>query len=279
VPRSSRHGDAGRSGGFALIIVLWTLVLIAFIAAHLVSSGRLETRIAGNLVANAVTEAAADGAVYQAIFNLLDPRPEVRWPIDGAARELAIGDCTVGVALSDEAGRINPNTASTALLEALLGTVGSDPANARRIAAAIGDWVGSTRLPNGAEVADPAYRAAGLDYGPPFGPLETLDELQRVLGMTPGVFAAIRPHLSLFAPAEPNPVQAGPVVAAALATAGRAGPGAARTPQRPADVTTVRIAVAATGGTRGARATRTAIVRIASHARQYTILAWQQDAD
>ena len=51
-----------RSGGFALLIVLWTLVLIAFIVARMTASGRTEIRIAGNLVADAVTAAAGDGA-------------------------------------------------------------------------------------------------------------------------------------------------------------------------------------------------------------------------
>ena len=72
------RADCGRSGGFALIIVLWTLVLIAFIFAQLTASGRTEIRIAGNLVANAQAEAALDGAVFQTIFNLSDTSPERR---------------------------------------------------------------------------------------------------------------------------------------------------------------------------------------------------------
>ena len=47
--------------GFALIIVQWTLVLIAFIVTHLTATGRTEIRIATNIVANAVAQAAADG--------------------------------------------------------------------------------------------------------------------------------------------------------------------------------------------------------------------------
>src|SRR5215213_5589981 len=68
--------------GFALLIVLWMLVLIAFITAHVTAAGRTEIRIAGNLAANAAAQAAADGAIYQAIFNLADPRPELRWALD-----------------------------------------------------------------------------------------------------------------------------------------------------------------------------------------------------
>ncbi len=70
-----------RDGGFALIVVLWTLVLIAFIVAHLTANGRTEIRIASNLVANSAAMAAADGAIFAAIYNLSDPHPNSagRW--------------------------------------------------------------------------------------------------------------------------------------------------------------------------------------------------------
>src|SRR5271165_7502665 len=97
--RSSSRTLCRQDVGFALIIVLWTLVLIAFIVAHLTATGRTEIRIAGNLVANAVAQAAADGAVFAAIFNLSDPQPEQRWPVDGNARELVIGHSRVLVRL------------------------------------------------------------------------------------------------------------------------------------------------------------------------------------
>src|SRR6266849_5130295 len=206
-----------RANGFALIIVLWTLVLISFIVAHLTANGRTETRIAGNLVADAVAEAADDGAIFAAIFNLLDPNPERRWQLDGPARELTIGNSRVMVQLKDEAGRINPNSASPELLEALLRATGSDAESARRLAAAIGEWVGSAPTARSPDAILAEYRAAGLDYGPPGAPLETLDELGRVLGVTPAVLNALRPHLTLFGPPEPNPVGADPAVATALA--------------------------------------------------------------
>src|SRR6516162_2103706 len=121
-PTAARH----RSGGFALLIVLWTLVLIAFIVAHITASGRTEIRIADNLVDNAVARAAADGAISTAIFNLTNPRPEQRWPLDGAPRGLAVGDSRVALQLEDEASYINPNLASPQLLQALLQTLGTN---------------------------------------------------------------------------------------------------------------------------------------------------------
>ncbi len=205
------------STGFALLIVLWTLVLIAFLVAHLTASGRGETQIAENLVANAAAEAATDGAISEAIFKFTDPRPELRWPLDGSWHEIAIGDSRVAVRLQDEAARVNPNRASPALMQALLLAAGSDEETARQLATAIGEWIGA--VPNAPSPAAllAGYRAAGRDYGPPGTPLESLDELRHVLGMTPSLFAAIRPHLTLFGPPVPDVTYADPLVAAALA--------------------------------------------------------------
>ena len=263
-----------RSGGFALLVVLWTLVLIAFIVAHLTASGRTEIRIAGNLVADAVAEAADDGAIFAAIFNQLDPDPSQRWPLNGRTHELTIGNSRVMVRLEDEAGRINPNSASPALLEALLVATGSDPESARRLAGAIGEWVGSEQFARPQQAVLAEYQAAGLDYGPPGAPFETLDELGRVLGMTPAVLAAIRPHLTLFGPPQPNPASADPVVAAALAAMPQAPQPAVPANQPPPDLFMVRITATASGPD-NAQVTRRAIARIgAMLPRGYMVLAW-----
>src|SRR6266700_789969 len=88
MPKPSHPMPAGDQRGFALLIVLWVLVLIAFLTAHVTATGRTEIRIAGNLAANAAAQAAADGAIYQSIFNLLDPRQDERWPLDGRRHEV-----------------------------------------------------------------------------------------------------------------------------------------------------------------------------------------------
>jgi len=266
--------DGRRSAGFALIIVLWTLVLIGFIVAHLSASGRTEIRIAGNLVANSAAQAAADGAIYEAIFNLSDPSPEQRWPVDGTLRQVAVGGSRVVIRLEDEASWINPSTASPALMEALLRVTGSDPESARRIATAIGEWVGSAAAARPPEALVAEYQAAGLDYGPPSGPIETLGELGRVLGMSPAVLTAIRPHLTLFGPAEPNPATTDPVVAAALALSAPTAPPIPQAGQPPPEALTVRITALASGPG-NARVNRTAVVRVGSGLPQgNAVLAW-----
>jgi general secretion pathway protein K len=277
MPRRFPPGSAEwrRNGGFALILVLWTLVLIGFIVAHLTASGRTEIRIAGNLVANSASQAAADGAIFEAIFNLSDPQPERRWPVDGTLRLVTVGSTRVILRLEDEASWINPSTASPVLLEALLRVTGSDPDTARRIATAISEWVGTAAAPRPQEALAAEYRTAGLDYGPPGAPFETLGELGRVLGMTPPVLLAIRPHLTLFGPPEPNPTTMDAVVAAALALSSKTGqPVGQQGLTAPADALTVRITALASGPG-NASVTRTAVVRTGATLPQgYAVLAW-----
>ena len=48
---TDRAQRAGRQCGFAIIFVLWLLVLLSAIALHLSSTGRTELQIATNIVA------------------------------------------------------------------------------------------------------------------------------------------------------------------------------------------------------------------------------------
>jgi general secretion pathway protein K len=263
------------SAGFALIVVLWILVLIGFITSQILATARLETKIAGNLVANAAAKTAADGAIHQAIFSLLDPRPDVRWRAGEPERELAIGDYRVTVQAVSEASRINPQLASPALFEALLQVTGTDAATARRLATAVKEWIGASTIPP--DTVLESYRAAGLDYGPPSEPMQTIDELQYVLGMTPEIYAAIRPHLSLFAPAAPDLAQADPVVAAAIAATGQAR--SRPPPVLPGAGNTVVVRIIAEARSAKARAQHTAVVRLEMQARTYTMLAWYDEPE
>ncbi len=63
---------------------------------------------------------------------------------------------------------------------------------------AILDWrdADDLRRPNGAEA--PEYRGAGLKYVPTNSRFESVGELQRVLGMTPGLMARIADSLTTY---------------------------------------------------------------------------------
>jgi len=255
--------------------------LIALIVIHLTATGRTELRIAGNLAANAAAQAAADGAIYQAIFNVLDPRQDERWPLDGSTHELQIGNSRVTLRLENEAARVNPNLASPALLQALLDAVAGNREQAAAVASAIAEWVGAKKGPQPFTGINADYRAAGLNYGPPGEPLESIDELGRVRGMTPDLLNSLRSHLTLFGPAVPEAAGADPVVALALAEATRTLPGLAP-PRAIADnsgMLTARI-IAAARGPGNAVANRIAIARVGpSVPRGYAVLAWESNAE
>jgi general secretion pathway protein K len=205
----------GSEHGFALLVVLWTLALLALLGAQLVRSSRSEALLARNLIDAASVQAATDGGVQEAIFRLLD-RSRRRWAADGVPRTIQWGAAEVTIRIDNEGDKINPNIAAESLLAALLLRVGAAPPEAGAIAAAIVDWRTATSQarPRGAKA--PQYAAAGLDYGPPGSEFRSVDELGAVLGMRPVLLALLRPHLTVFSDSDPDGSTRDPVVLAAL---------------------------------------------------------------
>jgi len=256
--------------GFALLIVLWTLVLLALIVTELGASGRTESRIARNLMANAAAEAAADGAVHQAIFHLADGSDQ-GWQPDGALRHLMVGPVAVEVRIEDEAGKVNPNLADPALLQAVLLVLGADQRLAQSVAAGIIDWRGGIPAEQQAGVSQ-RYQAAGLAYRPSFSPFESVDDVGLVLGLPPALAARLLPHLSVHQIGIADPARADPVVARALAQLpGGTGPTPPAVPMAYRSVTITAIAQPVGGG----GFTRRALVRIGPGLPHgYALLVW-----
>jgi general secretion pathway protein K len=272
--RAAPPRKPGERRGFALLIVLWTLVLLSLLVTHLTATGRSEARIASNYAANAQAEADADGVVFEAAFHTINGD----WIADGQPHTLQLGHGVAQVTLYSESGKINPNIASVELLASLLRVLGVEPSQANSLASAIADWrePGELARPAGAKSAQ--YRAAGLDYGPPNAPFESLDEIGRVLGMTPELLAAMRPHLTLFQYGDPDPSVADPVVLQALKQVQQI-PGQTGQPGFPsglnAGLQTVTV-VAEARSDSGGLFTRRAVLRIGpAFERGYQILAWE----
>src|ERR1700693_901243 len=110
----------GGEPGFALLIVLWTLALVALLVSHVLADSRTELKLTANLQMNAAAEAVADGAVYEATFRLMAGQRAA----DGAPRRLLFGTGIVELRIVDLAGRINPNRVSLAVMRQLLVEVG-----------------------------------------------------------------------------------------------------------------------------------------------------------
>jgi general secretion pathway protein K len=210
--RPARTAEGER--GFALLIVIFTLSVLAFLVSQMTAAARTEAWIALNLRSEIVREAHVDGAIHAAAFHLLD-RSETHWTADGKVHELAVPGGTVSVVITDEANKVNLNTASIDLLRAALIGVGADPDTAAGLAGAIVDWRG-TDGPTASAAKVPLYSASGLDYAPPETPFRSLDELALVLGMTPDLMAKIRPHLTMHSTYGPGRASTDPVAQGAV---------------------------------------------------------------
>ncbi len=179
--------------------MLWLTVLLTVIAGSFAYGMRTEALAARNTVSLAKARALADGAVHRTIFELMRPRltPDV-WSADGSVHAWDEEGARIVVSAVDESGKIDLNAASDSLLKAFFQSAGGlDSDTADRLVDVIGDWkdADDLRRPNGAEAPD--YQAAGLLYKPANAPFEAVAELQRVLGMTPELYAKLADSLTV----------------------------------------------------------------------------------
>jgi general secretion pathway protein K len=246
-------GDGDGDGGFALLIVLWTLILLSFLVSVITVSADQQLRTVQALRRATQLQAAADGTVWEGAFHALDRSPG-HWAADGRAHVRQAGHMVTRIRLTSEAGLVNPNSASRPLLAALLQACGASQPQAGTIAANIADWRNSAQQGNQTSIRA-RYLAAGLPYTPPGDSFRSVAEVGLVLGMNPALWQAIRPHLSVTQPNDPDIAMADPIVRQALRQSGA--PLMPTDPRRP---TTVIIDVSVTDGAGGHAARRATLL-------------------
>jgi general secretion pathway protein K len=270
----SISGRTLRECGFALLIVLWSLVLLSLILTQLLSAGRTEAQLAANLRNAAVAEAMADGAVQEALFHLVAQGPLAWAP--GQTHIVHIGRGVAEVSIEDLSGKVNPNTADVPVLSAMLMLCGSPPVRAAALAQAIVVWRGDATGAGRDVLA--GYQAAGAGYLPPAAPLESLDELGLIIGMTPQLLTCLTPHLSLYQDAPASLRSSDPFVASALRAAAQEGDMVAETP---ATIGAPAVVITAVATATGARFVRRATARLVASEdrRPFRILRWETGSE
>lgn len=212
-----------RERGFALLMVLWTLVLLAFLAAVVGSDARTEIYLARNLVESARAEALADAGVYRAASGLAKPPREGGFRGDGQVYVWRQQDEEVRFTVRDEGGKIDLNQASDALLRELFIGAGVDPVAAAELADAVVDFrdEDDEKGARGAEFRE--YAAAGVGWKPKNAPFTFVDELIYILGMTPEIYRKVTPFVTVYGEQElPHEDTAAPQVVAAMTAAEKA---------------------------------------------------------
>ncbi len=195
VRRESPHRfkpDRGLRRGSVLIIVLWVAFGLVAVALYFAQSMSLELRAADNRVAALEAEQAIEGAARY-VSNVLASVEEpglLPDPLTYYAEAVPVGESLFWLIgrddpahalnepvfrLADEASRLNLNTATREMLEAL-------PGMTPELAAAIVDWRDSDDeiTPGGAESETylrrtPAYRCKNANF-------ESVDEVRLVAG-------------------------------------------------------------------------------------------------
>ena len=144
-------------------------------------------------------KAAANAGIQRALYELSKPiSASGRWTPDGTSRDWTYQDASVNISMTDETAQIDINTANAELLRGLFLSQGLSADEATALVDAIADWKDPDTLKrlNGAE--EPEYLAAGLAYKPSNAPFQSIEELNRVLGMTPALYARIAPLITVY---------------------------------------------------------------------------------
>ena len=126
--RPTRAGQRG----LALVMVLWTAVILALVAGSVTRLSRGDLQLVRNVTDATHAELAADAGLRRALYEIA--AAPGTWRTDGGIYGWRFGDAELRVEVSDELGRIDINQASEALLAGLFDAAGA--ADPERIAAA-----------------------------------------------------------------------------------------------------------------------------------------------
>lgn len=183
---------AGRSGS-AFIITLWVAFGLVSLALYFGHSMSLELKASENRVAGIAADQAIEGAARYASYLLSNlETPGMLPTVQGYVHEaVPVGDATfwfIGrdpdqdtptlpyFSLDDDSGRLDINTATQAMLEAL-------PRMTPSLAAAIIDWRDADSEVTSGGAEDETYLRRNPAHRAKNGNFESLDELRLVFGM------------------------------------------------------------------------------------------------
>jgi general secretion pathway protein K len=176
--------------GYAIVAAVGALAVFAAIAYAVLASDRGALAELRGEYAQARLEAAADAGLAKAIEGLGVSDVTRRWPIDGRARTLVFEGVTLTVVVEDERGKVPLSDLSATQLRRLFAGAGANDDRVRALVDAFEDLIDPSSDPRRHAAQLAQYRARGIS--PKAGVPATVDELARLNGMDPAVFAKIR---------------------------------------------------------------------------------------
>jgi len=184
--------------GIILVIVLWLLFLISFLAIQYSKSVRQQAKLSINLKGKLLGYYIAQSAIAYAQRmlvvgqDLTEPIEGIDlWQPDGELHPVKLvgqSDVNLKVGVEPETGKLDLNNATFDEIFNLLLALNIPEHTANIIADSIIDWRDGDKLirPQGAE--DRYYQEAGCNYTPPNKPFKCLEELLLVRGINYELF-------------------------------------------------------------------------------------------
>jgi general secretion pathway protein K len=223
---SSQNGRSRSQSGFALIIAVWGVGLIAFLILSFVSAANLRIRSTLNDVGSAQASSLAAAAINIAILDrkLAGQTNAPRFPYNGAPSICSLPQgALAAIAVEDERGKIDLNAASKANLEEFFVHFSTSAEQAREIAEAIIEF----RMPAiGNDSTGTESETGSSGPAPKHAAFQTTLELDQVHGVTSELFTRILPFVTVHSGlAEIDRSAASPIIIGILYGAGIDGTG------------------------------------------------------
>jgi general secretion pathway protein K len=203
MPAQTSRRMSRNQRGIALIMVLGLVIFLTLIALPFSESQRISTQVTANTLGSATAQAAADGAVNRMVYELSKPRSAdaqialTQWKADGLVHYWVENGMQMAVSAKSETAKIDLNFAAEPLLKKVFTSAGVSDEEADALVAAVKDWTDADNLkrPNGAEADD--YKTAGKKVLPTNDFFLAIEELQNVMGMSPKLYNAVAPLLTV----------------------------------------------------------------------------------
>jgi general secretion pathway protein K len=164
--------------------VLWVLLLLSGLAATAMYVARVNAILTHRALEIAQAEAAADAAIVHTISQLSDERVTRHPPINGTPLNWEFQGYPVAITITNEAGRIDVNSADDILILAFLYSQGVDQNDAQTLLEDLRRWQKSSLAPFVNDRASTAQAVESTQNGLRGRPLETINELRRIPSWT-----------------------------------------------------------------------------------------------
>jgi len=192
-----RWSKLASQSGVALILVLWIFIFLFVVAFEFSTSAREEATAAQRFSDETTGYYLALAGFQSGLYDFLNqqsgagsqPQQVTQTDLfDGEFREQQLGAGMLRVRLIDESGKININRVNEETLRRVFLNLGIDAARSDILVDSIMDWRDPDDLhrANGAE--NDYYQSLTPPYTARNGPLDTVEDLLWIRGMTPDLF-------------------------------------------------------------------------------------------